>query len=98
MADPPRTCPHCGSPLKKWLVPEGANWTEEFLLVCFNDACSYYRQGWEWMRENYSQNVSYRFMISPVTGAASMIPVWSAEAMREMVVEDEAGDDKGDDE
>jgi hypothetical protein len=84
-----RDCPHCGSRLKKWLVPEGASWTEEFFFVCFNDDCSYYQQGWTWMREQYGQEASYRFMINPSTGASSPLPVWSNTATREMIVEDD---------
>jgi hypothetical protein len=57
MAEAP-TCPHCGHHLKKWLVPDGASWTEEYLFVCFNDDCSYYREGWEWMEQQYSQHAS----------------------------------------
>ena len=89
MADIPRTCPHCGTRLSKWLVPEGASWDEEFFFVCFNDDCSYYQQGWKWMEEHYSQKASYRFTINPTTGASSMIPVWSDSATREMIVDDE---------
>jgi len=37
---------------------------------------------------------SYRFMINPTTGASSMIPVWSDEATREMIVEEDEGDDE----
>lgn len=91
MTDIARTCPHCGARLKKWLVPEEASWTEELFLVCFNDECAYYKRGWEWMKEQYNQHVSFRFMINPNTGASSMIPVWSDSAMREMIVEDDEG-------
>ena len=93
MADSNATCPHCGSVLKKWLVPDGASWNEEFFFVCFNDDCSYYQQGWQWMKEQYSQVASYRYMLNPATGASSMIPVWSDTATREMIVgNDEEGD------
>ena len=91
MTDIRGTCPHCGSRLKKWLVPDGASWDEEFFFVCFNDDCSYYKAGWEWMMEQYSQKASYRYMTNPTTGASSMIPVWSDSATREMIVEETAG-------
>ena len=93
MPDMPRTCPSCGSRLKKWRVPDGANWTEEFFFVCFNDDCSYYKEGWEWMKEQYNQRSSYRQMVNPATGTSSPLPVWSASAMREMIVEDDEGGD-----
>jgi hypothetical protein len=89
MADTPRTCPHCGSSLKKWRVPADASWNEEFFFVCFNDACSYYREGWEWMKQQYNQEASYRLMVNPTTGAMSPLPVWSDTATREMIVEDD---------
>jgi len=94
MEDTRPTCPHCESRLKKWLVPDGASWDEEFFFVCFNDECPYYKKGWEWMMEQYSQNASYRFTINPTTGASSMIPVWSDTATREMIVEDDEGGDQ----
>ena len=91
MAEIRRTCPHCGSRLSKWLVPVEATWSEEFFYVCFNDDCSYYKQGWDWMMEQYGQVASYRYMVNPTTEAASQIPVWSDSATREMIVEDAEG-------
>ena len=91
MTSAPRTCPHCGTRLAKWLVPEEATWDEEFFYVCFNDQCSYYKEGWAWMKQQYNQTASYRFALQPATGAASMIPVWSDAATREMIVEDTEG-------
>ena len=89
MTDVSRTCPHCGSHLKKWLVPEDASWNEEFFYVCFNDDCSYYKRGWVWMKEQFGQEASYRYMINPNTGASSPLPVWSDSATREMIVEED---------
>jgi hypothetical protein len=89
MANISRTCPHCGSHLKKWLVPEGASWSEKFFYVCFNDDCSYYKNGWVWMKEQFGQHASYRHMTNPTTGAASPLPVWSDTATREMIAEDD---------
>jgi hypothetical protein len=64
---------------------------EDFFWACFNDDCSYYQDGWKWMEQQFGQRASYRFMINPTTGAASMIPVWSNVATREMIVEDDGG-------
>ncbi|MHC4405443.1 MAG: ogr/Delta-like zinc finger family protein [Planctomycetota bacterium] len=94
MADIPRTCPHCESRLKKWRVPDGASWSEEFFFVCFNDDCSYYKDGWAWMKEQFNQEASYRYMVNPTTGAASPLPVWSNAATREMIVEETDGGDR----
>ena len=94
MADIPRTCPHCESRLSKWRVPEDATWDEEFFFVCFNDDCPYYKDGWTWMKEQYNHRSSYRCAFNPTTGASSPLPVWSASATREMIVDDGQGDDE----
>ena len=91
MTDPPYSCPHCGDHLKKWRVPEGASWEEDLFLVCFNNDCSYYQNGWTWMKEQFGQVGSYRYVLNPINGSSSMIAVWSDEATREMVVDDEEG-------
>lgn len=89
MAETPRTCRHCGSSLSKWRVPDEASWDEEFFFVCFNDECSYYQRGWTWMKEQFSQHGSYRYMVNPTTGCESPLPVWSDTATREMIVEED---------
>lgn len=43
--------------------------------------------------EQYGQTASYRYMFNPATGGSSQIPVWSASATREMIVEDAEGGD-----
>jgi len=68
-------------------VPDAASWNEEYFFVCFNDDCSYYQEGWDWMRSQYNQVASYRYMVNPTAGTSSMIPVWSDSATREMIVE-----------
>lgn len=83
------TCPHCGSLLRKWRVPDGTSWDDEFFQVCFDDDCPYFVQGWSWMREQYQQNASYRYAWNPGQNAGLMIPVWSADATREMIVDDD---------
>lgn len=88
MAVSPPLCRHCGAPLKKWLVPDGASWVEEFFWVCFNDACTYYVEGWDWMLQQYGQHTSYRYAVNPATGAPLMIPVWSNTATRELIADD----------
>jgi Ogr/Delta-like zinc finger len=92
MADISRTCPHCGSHLEKWRVPEDATWSEEFFFVCFNDDCSYYQQGWEWMKQQYNQRASYRHAVNPTSGGSLPLPVWSDSATREMIVDDAEGE------
>lgn len=89
MSERRTTCPHCGEGLRKWQVPDGASWDDEYFLVCFNDDCSYYVQGWTWMEEQYAQHASYRYAYNPTRDAALMIPVWSATATRDLIIEDD---------
>jgi hypothetical protein len=90
---PPATCPHCGSRLRRWRVPDGATWNEPCFFVCFNDACSYYEEGWAWMQDQYNQTASYRYALNPTTGQPLPLPVWSDAATREMIEDDEEGED-----
>jgi hypothetical protein len=85
------TCPHCGDTLKKWEVPDGATWDDEFFFVCFNNECPYFVRGWRWMEEQYNQKASYRYALNPTSGGSLMIPVWDDQATREMIVDDSGG-------
>ena len=91
MSDNQEKCPHCGDDLKKWMVPVEATWDDEFFFVCFNNDCPYYKRGWEWMKEQYNQQASYRYALNPNTGGSLMIPVWNDEATRQMIVDDSGG-------
>jgi hypothetical protein len=79
-------CPYCGMPLSKWRCPPESAWGTEFQYVCFNDDCSYFVNGWEWMREHYNMNVSYRFRINPVNGEHGPLPVWSKNALKDLII------------
>ena len=94
MADTRLTCRHCGTRLSKWEVPDGASWDEEFFFVCFDDDCSYYKEGWAWMKEQYNHHSSYRYAVNPTNGASLPLPVWSASATREMIVDDAEGEEE----
>ena len=92
MADTRQDCPHCGSRLRKWRVPDEATWEEEFFFVCFSDECPYFRGGWEWIKEKYQHRASYRYALNPTTGASLPLPVWSESAIRELIVDEAEGD------
>jgi len=84
-------CPHCGTPLQAIEFPEAASWGKHH-YVCFNDECSYYQEGWTWMWDNYAARASYRYRVIDLeSGIASPLPVWSKDAMRELIVDDAAG-------
>ncbi len=81
-------CPHCSGELVKWSTPEATTWGGNLQLVCFNDECPYYRNGWKHMKDNYNTKASYRFRLDPETGAKGPLPVWSDDALRNLIVED----------
>jgi len=82
-------CPHCGKKMLKWQPPAEAEWGTEPQLICFNDECPYYVKGWEWMKTQYQQNVSYRHRLDPRTGSSGPIPVWSSAALRDRIIDEE---------
>lgn len=75
--------------MPKWQPPIEANWGAHAHYVCFNDECPYYIKGWEWMQKQYDQKVSYRHRYDPVANDSGPLPVWSADAMRDRILEDE---------
>jgi len=79
------TCPHCNSRLLKWLPPEQTNWGESVMFVCFNDECSYFVRGWDWMMSKYQVKASYRYRLDPRTGESGPLAVWSPSALRERI-------------
>jgi hypothetical protein len=80
-------CPYCGQKLTKWVASMENSWGPDYQLVCFNDECPYFVKGWEWMREKFQQNVSYRYRYNPHTGESGPLPVWSKTALRGGIVE-----------
>lgn len=83
-------CPHCGRKMKKWRVPIASTWPNEFFYVCFNDACPYYVQGWEQVWEQQATRASYRCRLDPDTGKFGPLPVWSEDALKDDIIEDQA--------
>jgi SAM-dependent methyltransferase len=82
-------CPHCGEPMKKWAVPQGpfTEWDNEFMYICFNDACPYLVRGWEVMEKQGNWGISYRCMYHPEKDVCMPVPVPSLGALRESIVE-----------
>lgn len=82
-------CPHCHEPLKRFALPDNTGWQEPYHLACFNDACPYFRNGWVWMFDRYGVKSSYRHRVIPTTGASSPLPVWSRDALKDRIIEDD---------
>jgi len=80
-------CPYCNSTLKKWVTPPNSTWGTTFQFVCFNDECSYYVRGWEWMMTKFRVEASYRYRYNPNTGEKGPLPVWSPKAHKDKIVE-----------
>jgi len=84
---PHPVCPHCEEPLKAFELPDNTGWEGEFQLACFNDECPYYVRGWQHMEERYSVKASYRYRINPETGDPSPLAVWSADAVKDRILD-----------
>ncbi len=81
-------CPHCQGRLQPMEMPEQSNYDHRVHWVCFNDDCSYYREGWEWMKEQYNAKASYRFRITdPDKGTESPLAVWSPRAHLDRILD-----------
>jgi hypothetical protein len=78
-------CPHCKSKLLRMALPPETGYDSGFFLVCFNDNCSHFVNGWNWMWEKYQVTTSYRHHINPDTGKPGSLPVWSKEAMKDRI-------------
>jgi len=89
MSDKIYTCPYCGEKLLNWNVPEMACWGTRVQFVCFNDECSYFVKGWDWMKSQYEVNASYRYRLDPETGEEGPLPVWSKDALKSGIIEEE---------
>ena len=86
-------CPHCGQKLNKWSTPtfnfaDGLGWCNDFLYVCFNDECKYFRNSWKHMYETYGQEMGYRFMIHPDSGESASLPCGSRDAMKGDIIDE----------
>ncbi len=71
-------------------MPDGTGWDQTPQWACFNNNCSYYQQGWDWMWEKYKLKASYRYRVTnPDTKSSSPLPVWSETAIIDRLLEDE---------
>ena len=82
-------CPYCGQKMKKWAVPQTpfTTWENEYMYVCFNDACPYFVRGWDTMNKQGNRGFSYRCMFDPIREKCHPIPVPTVNALKEGIVE-----------
>jgi SAM-dependent methyltransferase len=81
-------CPYCGQKMQKWAVPQGpfTEWENDFMYICFNDACPYLVRGWDVMGKQGNTGISYRCMYYPEKDVCMPVPVPSLSALRESIV------------
>ena len=85
-------CPHCDRELQAFELPDSTGFESEFHLACFNDECPYYVRGWKHMESNYAVKASYRYRVDPTNGKASPLAVWSADAIKDRIIEASVGE------
>lgn len=73
--------------MKKWKVPVCSSWPNDYFHVCFNDDCPYFVQGWTQLQAQQQVNASYRCRLDPDSGKFVPLPVWSASALKEDIIE-----------
>jgi len=82
-------CPYCDEKLKKWMVPQTpfTMWPNEFMYVCFNDECRYFKNGWDVLAAQGMPG-TYRFMFNSETNGCLSAPVLNAGAMKDGIAEE----------
>jgi len=83
-------CPHCRKPLSKWEVPDDPiiDWPNDYMYLCFNDACPFVVRGWRFMWEQGVEGHSYRYMFNPLTGASTTVPIQTLQDLRLGILEE----------
>jgi hypothetical protein len=89
MVDSNENCPYCGQKMSKWMPSPDSSWGTDIQLVCFNDDCPYYKEGWEWMKAHFNRKVSYRHRYNPRTGEKGPLPVYSPDALKGGIIDEE---------
>ncbi|HDL20427.1 MAG TPA: hypothetical protein ENG86_02255 [Nitrospirae bacterium] len=64
-------------------------WPDPYLYICFNDNCPFFVKGWESMMEHYGRSASYRFMYQPTNGKDHALCVFTKDALRGQIIEEE---------
>lgn len=81
-------CAHCGSVMKKVVLPPYTHPASPYTYVCFNDECSFYRDNFEHTNDRFISITSNRYEFDPFTGMCGPMAVWSQNALRNYIVEE----------
>ena len=73
-----------------------SDWESPFLWVCFSEDCGYFQRSEAWMQEKFNVRASYRHRLDPLTGETGPLPVWSRDALKDQIVEEEEDDSVSD--
>jgi hypothetical protein len=79
-------CKYCGNKMSKVAMPFDSDWNVEYLMICMNDECGYYKDGWNWMWNNYHVHVSYRFYINTFHNTDGPFPVSKPDDYKSFIV------------
>lgn len=81
-------CPYCQEPLSQWEVPDDPciDWNNEYLRICFNDACPFVVRGWRFMWDQGIEGHSYRYLLNPETGGSTTVPIRGLNDLRPGIV------------
>ncbi|MFH0825639.1 MAG: methyltransferase domain-containing protein [Pseudomonadota bacterium] len=82
-------CPHCGTSMDPITTPLESSWGGEIHHICFNDECCYFVKSWEILCQQGVDDTGYRCRIDP-RGDRGPMPVWSKDALRNLIVCDMA--------
>jgi len=66
-----------------------SNWESPFIWVCFSDECGYFLRSGDWMLSQFNVKTGYRHRLDPLTGETGPLPVWSADALKDQILEDD---------
>ena len=81
-------CPHCSEPLARWEVPDDPciDWNNDYMYLCFNDACPFVVRGWRFMWEQGIEGHSYRYLFNPATDGSTTVPIRGLNDLRPGIV------------
>ena len=89
-------CPHCGAEMDPIRTPAESTWGGEIHHICFNDDCTYFVASRDTLKGQGIGGVGYRCRMDP-RGACGPAPVWSHEALKSLILSDEAEESEEED-